>query len=123
MLVNGRTTVIVAAGAELKVTADFTIWSDVGCPECPGQLVFAVSDGSSVGCAYDGMPGPYPGVRDDGEVTLVAPSAPGTYDIRWKLDAATDCAAALEAYPSAPAAAGSPQPLAYAPDTTGDAPA
>jgi hypothetical protein len=95
VLVNGRTTLITDAGAELVVTLGYTLWSAPDCPECTGQLVVSIGDGSSAACVYDGVPGAYPGQRDNGEVTLTAPATSGDHEIVWAIADAVDCAAAV----------------------------
>ncbi|MCC6623042.1 MAG: hypothetical protein IT385_17415 [Deltaproteobacteria bacterium] len=100
ILVNGRTTLIADPGEALEVTLGYTIWSAPECPECTHQLVFGVVGGET-GCVYDGVPGVHPGVRTNGSVDLVAPTAPGSYEIRWASLGEADCAAATAAFPSA----------------------
>lgn len=102
-LVNGRTTVIVAPDADLKITFDYTVWSPASCADCSIQIVVATADATRVACHDIVAPGLYPGEKGSAEVHTTAISAPGTMSFRWKMEQLADCAAAIAAYPDAPA--------------------
>lgn len=72
----------VSPGESVVVTYNFQVFSDP-CPGCITQLVTGLGSSGSHGgfCAYDGVPGVFPGATGFEEVSLTAPSVPGTYNV------------------------------------------
>jgi hypothetical protein len=81
------------------VTYDFQVFNDP-CPGCITQLVTGLGSPGSHGgfCAYDGIPGTFPGTTGSEEITLIAPSAPGTYQVRVEYHWQFSCGDALANY-------------------------
>lgn len=101
-LVNGRTTVTVAPGTELHVTLTYRIWNAADCPACMQQILIGI-DGGDVGCAFDGSPGIYPGLRtEDASVVLHAPALAGAHKIHFAFLQEATCEAAKTAYQAHP---------------------
>ncbi len=91
------TSAAVAPGAEFDVSLDYTVWNSPGCPGCIAQLVLGF-DGDGQDCAYNGIPSQFPGDSGSGTATLTAPTAAGTYEIRYKRTFQFTCADALNEY-------------------------
>ena len=93
------TTITLVPGAEFYVTYDFQVFNDP-CPTCVTQLVTGLgASGTSSGiCAYNGIPGPFPGTSGFEAVTLNAPSKPGTYSVVVEYYWQSGCSDALTEY-------------------------
>ncbi|MFN8402530.1 MAG: hypothetical protein U0V48_03110 [Anaerolineales bacterium] len=93
------TTITLVPGAEFYVTYDFQVFNDP-CPTCVTQLVTGLgTSGTSGGtCAYNGVPGLFPGTSGFEAVTLTAPSTPGTYPVVVEYYWQSGCSDALTNY-------------------------
>jgi hypothetical protein len=71
----------VTPGATFTVSMSYFI-QDVSCPGCIDQIQigWAHDPINSVGCIYNGIPGPE-GVSGSGSLSFIAPTTPGTYSI------------------------------------------
>lgn len=96
---NTSNNITVAPGAQFSVDLDYQIWSAVECPSCIDQLVIGL-EGSGVYCAYNGIPGIYPGASGHDTNSLTAPTTPGTYPIGVHYDLQYSCNNALPNYGS-----------------------
>jgi hypothetical protein len=98
--INGAGSVAtVSPGASVLVTYDFQVFNDP-CLGCITQLVTGLGSPGSHGgfCAYNGVPGIFPGATGGEEITLFAPSTPGTYNVRVEYHWQFTCADALTNY-------------------------
>lgn len=105
---NGTgSSVMVLSGSSVTVTYNLQIYNDPACPGCIAQLVTGLGTPGSHGgtCAYDGMPGLYPGVFTTENTTLNASLPPGTYNVEARYYWETGCASALANYPAGAAQA------------------
>ena len=93
--------ITVPAGQPFTVTYDFQVFSDA-CPGCIAQLITGLGFSGSTGewCAYDGIPGTFPGATGSEFTTLLAPSTPGTYSVVVEYHWQYTCADALAIYGS-----------------------
>lgn len=74
------TSISVAPGNSISLTADYTIWSRSGCPGCIDWIAVGIeSDGQDA--YYVGIPGRYPGRSGSASITLTAPSSTGSYRV------------------------------------------
>lgn len=91
---------VVIAGEPFVVTYNFNIWDDP-CPSCISQLVTGLGTAGSHGdtCAFDGFADVFPGTSGSENVTLIAPSSPGTYNLVAVASWQYSCNDALIAYP------------------------
>ena len=99
---NGAgTSATVPAGYPVVVTYNYQVFSDP-CPGCITQLVTGLGAPGSHGgsCAYNGVPGVSPGVTGSENVTLTAPSTPGTYNVIVEYHWQFNCLDALTNYGS-----------------------
>jgi hypothetical protein len=89
----------VSPGASVLVTYNFQVFNDP-CPGCITQLVTGLGSSGSHGgfCAYDGVPGIFPGDSGVEEISLIAPSSPGTYNVIVEYHWQFTCADALTNY-------------------------
>lgn len=76
------TSITLEPGQEFYVSYDFRVFNDP-CPGCITQLVTGLGVSGSTGewCAYDGVPGVFPGTTGSESATLYAPEASGTYPV------------------------------------------
>ncbi len=77
----------VAPGAKLNLAATWSI-QDSGC--CVDQIIVGIAPDSPQACLFDGFV-PANGAAGDSIVTLTAPSAPGTYTVRFHYGQANGC--------------------------------
>jgi len=99
---NGTgTSTLVPAGYPVVVTYNYQVFNDP-CPGCITQLVTGLGAPGSHGgsCAYDGIPGVSPGTTGSESITLIAPSAPGTYNVIVEYHWQFSCSGALTNYGS-----------------------
>jgi hypothetical protein len=91
----------VPPGQPVTVTYNFQIFSDP-CPNCITQLVTGLGYSGSQGewCAYDGIPGVFPGATGSENAVLTAPSTPGTYYVTVEYHWQYYCGDALANYGS-----------------------
>ncbi|HKY53281.1 MAG TPA: hypothetical protein VJM08_03200 [Anaerolineales bacterium] len=95
------TSITVTTGQEFYVSYNFQVFNNP-CPGCNTQLVTGLGSTGTHGgaCAYNGVPGIFPGDTGFEAVTLTAPLTPGTYNVvveyHWQLN----CSAALADYGS-----------------------
>jgi hypothetical protein len=96
---GGGTSVTVLAGYPVVVTYSYQVVSD-SCPLCITQLVTGLGAPGSHGgsCAYNGIPGVSPGAFGSENVTLTAPSTPGTYYVTVEYHWQYTCGDALTLY-------------------------
>lgn len=89
----------VSPGTSVVVTYNFQVFNDP-CPGCITQLVTGLGSSGSHGgfCAYDGVPGIFPGITGFEEISLTAPSSPGTYNVIVEYHWQFTCADALTNY-------------------------
>jgi hypothetical protein len=87
MQLNGGTQIAdVAAGATFTFSADYAI-NDTACRTCRDQIIVGIAPEDPQGCLYSG------GARSSGhgQVSMTAPSTPGTYTIRFRYAQANSC--------------------------------
>lgn len=98
---GGGSSATVIGGEPFVVTYNFNIWDDP-CPGCISQLVTGLGTSGSHGdtCAFDGSADVFPGTSGSENVTLIAPSSPGTYNIVAVASWQFTCNDALIAYPN-----------------------
>ena len=91
----------VSPGIFVTVTYNFRVFSDP-CPGCITQLVTGLGTPGSHGewCAYDGVPGVFPGATGFESNALIAPSTPGTFPVVVEYHWQYTCADALTNYGS-----------------------
>lgn len=90
--------VVVAPGASLTGTVNYTTWVSSGCPACGQQLVYGIGT-TSAGCVYHGSPGVYPGASGTGVISVKAPSTAGTYTLNMTYTLQLSCAAGMATNP------------------------
>jgi hypothetical protein len=98
--INGAGSVAtVSSGASVLVTYSFQVFNDP-CPNCITQLVTGLGSPGTHGgfCAYNGIPGVFPGQTGGEEISLTAPSTPGTYNVVVEYHWQFTCGAALTNY-------------------------
>ena len=105
---GGINEAVVTSGASLAVSLNYTIKDD-SCPGCIEQIQVGFADGLPQTCAYNGIPGPSPGVSGSATISLTAPSVPGRYYIAFGRSAQFSC---LTSFWS-DAGAGKPGPSRY----------
>jgi LysM repeat protein len=94
---GGGSTISVEPGSPIAVFLDFQIWNAADCPRCTAQIVIGLNNQGQY-CAYDGIPGVYPGLSSVSQGGLTAPRVPGTYTLTAGYDRQSQCGAALESY-------------------------
>ncbi|MEL7449626.1 MAG: hypothetical protein AAFN78_10475 [Pseudomonadota bacterium] len=94
---NGPTSVTVAPGTSVSVSAAYTIWSRIGCPACVDYIVFGV-DGDGQSTLGVGIPGTFPGESGGITRSVVAPNAIGEYTVYGMLAPQLSSGAALSQY-------------------------
>jgi hypothetical protein len=100
--INGSgSSAVVVGGEPFVVTYNFNIWDDP-CPGCISQLVTGLGSAGTHGdtCAFNGSAALYPGTSGAENVTLIAPSTPGTYNVLAVANWQYSCNDALIAYPN-----------------------
>jgi len=72
----------ITANPDAPVTISYSgnVWSHPACPECIDQVVIGLED-TPLLCAYDAVPGNYPGDSFSGTLRFTAPQTSGTYRI------------------------------------------
>ena len=95
------TSITLAPGADFYVSYNFQVFNDP-CPGCITQLVTGMGSAGTHGgtCAYNGVPGIFPGGFGFEAVTLTAPSTPGLYNVVVEYHWQFTCADALANYGS-----------------------
>jgi len=94
---GGGNTLTTEPGSPVTVILDYRIWNAANCPGCIAQIVIGLNNQGQY-CAYDGIPGVYPGLSAMSQSSLVAPRASGTYTITANFDLQRRCGDALERY-------------------------
>jgi hypothetical protein len=100
--INGAGSVAtVSPGASVLVTYNYQVFNDP-CPGCITQLVTGLGSPGTHGgfCAYNGVPGIFPGQSGGEEITLTAPLSPGTYNVIVEYHWQFTCGDALTNYGS-----------------------
>ena len=94
--------VTVSPGASVVVTYNFRVFNHSSCPSCITQLVTGLGAPGSHGgsCAYHGIPSISPGNTGFENTEIMAPSAPGTYNVVVEYHWEFSCANALTYYGS-----------------------
>jgi hypothetical protein len=100
------TSITVTPGQDFFVSYNFQVFNNP-CPGCNTQLVTGLGSRGSHGnaCAYNGVPGVFPGDTGFEAVTLTAPSTPGRYPVVVEYHWQFNCADALANYGSGGAVA------------------
>ena len=94
------TSTTVSPGESITVSLDYQIWNPDTCPGCRQQIVIGIGD-DSLYCAYDSVPGVYPGQTGSDVHTTSAPTGTGAYSLRYTNDYQLSCADAKANYPAA----------------------
>lgn len=95
---NGHGNYVEVAPSEgIAVSLDYHIW-DSSCPSCIRQIVVGL-DSEAKYCAYNGIPGVYPGQSGSDSDTITAPSTTGAYSLIAANDAQYSCNDAMNRYP------------------------
>jgi hypothetical protein len=81
---------IATSGEVISSSVNFQIWNQTGCPGCIDQIVIGIGSDAQT-CAYQGIPGLYPGKLGQSQFVLTAPTDPGTYDIRFRMTQEYNC--------------------------------
>ena len=94
------TSITIPPGQPFYVSYDFQVFNHPSCPSCITQLVTGLGMAGSHGgsCAYNGIPGLFPGVSGSEAVTLFAPEASGTYPVVVEYHWQYTCTDALANY-------------------------
>lgn len=91
---NGSSRVVVAPGATLAYATQYSI-TDCACPSCVDQIEVGLVPGDRAGCIFDAVPDhnacaiPATGMATG---SVVAPTAPGAYEFRFRLGQDNTCA-------------------------------
>lgn len=94
---GGGSTVTVGPGQQVRISLDYQVWNQIDCPSCIDQIVIGI-DTSARYCAYDSIPGTYPGVSGNNTNTINVPDAPGTYTLTAGGTQQYTCADAMRFY-------------------------
>jgi hypothetical protein len=76
------TTITTLPGESITISLNYEIWNRIGCPACIAQIVIGIGN-TPYYCAYNGIPGIYPGVTGSNTNSITSPSIPGTYDLMF----------------------------------------
>jgi hypothetical protein len=100
-LSQSGTDITLTSGQEFYVSYNYRIFNDP-CPGCITQLITGLGTSGTHGewCAYDGIPGIFPGVSGSESTTLYAPEASGRYSVIVEYHWQYSCADALMLYGS-----------------------
>ncbi len=98
---GGGSTVTVPGGSPVTISVNYQIWNAYGCPTCITQIVVGL-DTAPQFCAYDGIPGTYPGLTSGGSGTITAPTVSGTYQVTYKHDLQFFCGDAMTFFTGGP---------------------
>jgi hypothetical protein len=85
-------------GEEIRVSLDYHLWNPDNCPACIQQIVIGLGDEAKY-CAYNGIPGTYPGESGRDLHTIRAPGSSGTYSLIAANDYQYNCTDAMNRYP------------------------
>jgi hypothetical protein len=94
---GGGNSITVSPGGQFRVQLDYQVWNAVSCPSCIAQIVIDLSNGARY-CAYDSIPGVYPGALGTNTITLNAPDVPGAYTLQAGFDLQFSCADAMNRF-------------------------
>jgi len=95
---NGQgNSISVSPGASITISLDYEIWSNSGCPGCIDQIVVGIENTPKY-CAYNNIPGSYPGETGSNTHTITAPTAPGIYYLKWTKHMEYSCSDAMAGY-------------------------
>jgi spore germination protein GerM len=84
-------------GETIMGSIAYQIWDQQDCPACRSQIVIGIGN-DALDCAYNGVPGPHPGVFGTGGFDIFAPASPGQYDLLYKRTLADNCELARNFY-------------------------
>ena len=98
---NGTTAISVASGATVSGTISYQLWNRTTCPACIAQIVIGIENDAQI-CAYNGIPGVYPGKSGTASVTLKAPTTSGVYNVKYLGTLQYNCTDAQAIYEQAP---------------------
>jgi hypothetical protein len=93
----------VGPGSQVSLAYDYQLWNADFCPGCIAQLVSGLQNSHFGSCAYDGIPGVFPGQNGSENISFTAPDTPGQYDIFVHYFWQYGCSYALNDYPSSSA--------------------
>lgn len=100
--VNGQGRVAtVAAGSSVTLEIDFRVWGASNCPTCILQAVIGLEN-QPLECAFNGIASVFPGQTGFRQIVFPAPTAPGTYRIRYRQDFQFSCIDAQTNYVNDP---------------------
>lgn len=88
-------------GETIMGSLSYQIWDQQDCPGCRSQIVIGIGN-EGLDCAYDGVPGPHPGVFGTSGFDIFAPTSPGQYDLLYKRTLADNCELAKNFYKQSP---------------------
>ena len=91
----------VAPGQQINGRLEYQIWNRDGCPACIDQLVIGIGVDAQ-DCAYDAIPGVFPGDSAVGQFNLTAPGEEGFYRIYAKKYLEYTCSDAMARYEASP---------------------
>jgi hypothetical protein len=82
----------ITANPDAPVTISYSgnVWSHPACPDCIDQVVIGLED-TPLLCAYNAVPGNYPGKTFSGILSFTAPKTSGTYRIFCMVTSQWDC--------------------------------
>jgi hypothetical protein len=90
----------VKPGTEVSIFVRGRVWSRQGCPKCIDQVVIGVED-TPIGCAYEGIPGLYPGAAFETTFRYRVPEE-GYFRIFGMVDSQIYCYQAMSDYKAHP---------------------
>ncbi len=90
-MITGSRLEVVAPGASITLGFTYAI-HDTACPTaCRDQIEFGFVPGGRAGCAFDNGVSEASGAGGTAQISLVAPTTPGAYDVRVDLAQAAGC--------------------------------
>ena len=95
---NGQgDSITVSPGESIDISMDYQIWNRIGCPSCIAQIVIGLGT-TPYYCAYNGIPGIYPGVTSSNTHKITAPNTPGIYELKFCGHRCYSCSQASSEY-------------------------
>ena len=91
----------VTPGTPIDITYNFEVFNYI-CAGCITQLVTGLGQPDTTGdatkCAYDSIPGLFPGKTGTEDITIITPSTPGTYPVVVEYQWQSSCEDAIKMY-------------------------